>query len=128
MKYIFVLGRVLFSSIFIIKAIGQFCPMMIARASEKGVPMTELLYPFWGLLAIIGGLSILFGYKAKIGAWILVIFLLPITFVMHAFWIGESGMAVRMQMLCFWKNISLMGACLMIAYTGSGPCSLTKNK
>ncbi len=126
MKYIFALGRVLFASVFIIKAIGQFCPMMIARASEKGVPMAELLFPLWGVLAVLGGLSILLGYKAKMGAWLLVIFLLPITFVMHPFWGGETGLLVRLQMLCFWKNISLMGACLMIAYTGSGPCSLTK--
>ncbi|WP_215217007.1 MULTISPECIES: hypothetical protein [Candidatus Rhabdochlamydia] len=37
-----------------------------------------MLVPFSGLLALVGGLSILLGYKARYGAWLLVIFLVPV--------------------------------------------------
>jgi putative oxidoreductase len=126
MKYVLLLGRVLFSSIFIMKSFCHFSGEAIARSTELGVPAAPFLVPLAGLLALLGGLSILLGYKAKIGAWLLVIFLLPITFVMHRFWEVKDGHLVLLQHLCFIKNVSLLGASLMIAYFGSGPLSLSK--
>ncbi len=127
MKHIFLLGRLLFSIVFIIKGIGHFCPKMIERVAETGVPMAHFLVPLWGVVALVGGLSLLLGYKAKIGAWMLVVFLIPVTFMIHTYWDKEAGMLARMDMLCFWKNISLIGALLMLAYTGSGPYSVKRS-
>ncbi len=124
MKYIFLLGRVLFALIFIVKPIEHFCPRIIGHAAEKGVPAPEILVPIWGILAFLGGLSILLGYKAKIGAWLLVVFLLPVTICIHTFWNAQTSFAGMMDGFCFWKNIALMGAALMVAYSGSGPLSL----
>lgn len=124
MKYIFFIGRAMFALVFLIKAVGHFCPRMIAHAGEMGVPMANVVVPFWGTVAIIGGLSILFGFKAKVGAWLVIIFLLPVTFFMHPFWQPDVSFAMRMHALCFWKNISIMGAALMMTYMGSGPMSL----
>ena len=126
MKYVFALGRALFALVFIVKPIEHFCPRMIGQAAEMGVPMSEFMVPFWGLIAFIGGLSILLGYKANIGAWLIVIFLIPTTVYMHSFWNTDTPFAFMMHSLCFWKNISMLGAALMITYTGSGPCSLSK--
>jgi putative oxidoreductase len=91
-----------------------------------GVPAASVLVPLSGIIALLGGLSILLGYKAKIGAWLLVIFLVPTAFMMHKFWAAEDGFASMMQHYCFMKNMSLLGASLMIAYFGSGPLSLSK--
>jgi putative oxidoreductase len=126
MKYIFVLGRVLFSAVFILKSLDHFCPRMVDHAASMGVPLAPLLVPVAGVIALLGGLSVLFGYKAKGGAWLLVIFLLPTTFFMHPFWQSGSAFSAMMQHYCFWKNISLLGTALMIAYFGSGPLSLKK--
>ena len=125
MKYVFILGRALFALIFIVKPLEHFCPHMIKHADKMGVPMAGFLVPFWGLLAFIGGLSILLGYRAKIGAWLLILFLLPTTIFMHSFWNEDASFSFMMNSLCFWKNISMLGAALMITYTGSGPCSLS---
>ncbi len=128
MKFIVLLGRVLFSTIFIIKSMEHFSQDMIAHAADMGVPLAPILVPIAGIIALLGGLSILLGYKAKIGAWLLVIFLLPTSFMMHKFWQSETSFSAMMQHYCFWKNISILGAALMISYFGSGPYSIDKHK
>ena len=126
MKYIFLFGRILFSSIFLIKSLEHFSPKMIDRVASMGVPMASILVPIAGIIAFLGGLSILLGYKAKLGAWLLVIFLLPTTFIVHKFWDSKDFFTNMMHQYCFFKNISLLGAALMISYFGSGPLSLDK--
>ncbi len=128
MQYIFLLGRVLFSSIFLIKSLEHFSPDIINRAANAGVIGASWLVPVSGIIALLGGLSILLGYKAKIGAWLLVIFLLPTAFAVHNFWISQDFFSNMMHQYCFFKNLSLTGAALMIAYFGSGPFSLDGSK
>lgn len=124
-KYIVLLGRLLFSAIFITKSFSHFSPKMISFAAEMGVPMATFTVPIAGIVALLGGLSILFGYKAKLGAWLLVIFLLGSAFSMHRYWEATETFAM-MQGYCFWKNISMLGAALLITQFGTGPCSLDK--
>ncbi len=126
MNYVALFGRILFASIFILKPLEHFSKAMMDHASSMGVPLSEWLVPLAGLLAFLGGVSILLGYKAKIGAWFLVAFLIPTTFFMHRFWDTEGLSSTMLQQYCFMKNISLLGASLMIAYFGSGPLSLSK--
>ena len=125
-KYIVVLGRFLFSIIFIMKSFEHFAPKMIQHASQMGVPLAMVIVPLSGLLALLGGLSILLGFKGKWGAWLLVIFLLPTAFFMHRFWESTDAFASMMHHYCFWKNISMLGAALMITHFGTGPYSLDK--
>ncbi|MES2199657.1 MAG: DoxX family protein [Chlamydiota bacterium] len=126
MRYVFLLGRILFSTVFLIKSLEHFSPKMIDHATSMGVPMASVLVPVAGLIAFLGGLSILLGYKAKVGAWLLVIFLLPTTFVVHRFWDAKDFFSNMMHQYCFFKNVSLLGAALMVSYFGSGPLSLDK--
>lgn len=124
MVYVFIIGRILFSLIFLVKSIEHFFPSMIDHAETMNVPAPSLFVPIFGILAFLGGLSILLGYKAKIGGWLLVIFLIPVTFLMHPFWNAPDNFSWMMHHYCFWKNLALLGTSLMIAYTGSGPMSL----
>ena len=128
MKYVLLLGRIFFSSIFIVKSFCHFSEKSIKHATSMGVPMAELLVPVSGLLILLGGLSILFGYKARLGAWLLVIFLVPTTLMMHKFWNTGEHYSVMMETYCFLKNISILGGALIIAYFGSGPMSLCQCK
>ena len=124
MKFIFLLGRILFSWIFIMKSIDHFSGKMIDQAMSAGVPLASFLVPFAGVLALLGGLSILFGYKVRFGACLLVIFLLPTTFAMHRFWASDDMLLMMMHQYCFLKNVSLLGASLMMIYLGAGPLSI----
>jgi putative oxidoreductase len=95
----------------------------IAYAAQAGVPLANFLVPAAAVLAIIGGLSVLLGYRARIGAWLLVAFLVPVTLTMHKFWGISDPAASQMQMAHFLKNVSMLGGALMIAYFGAGPVS-----
>ncbi|HET6990724.1 MAG TPA: DoxX family protein [Bacteroidia bacterium] len=126
MKYIVLTGRIFFSLIFLMTIMSHFSAGAASYASSAGVPMAYFLVPVSGIIASVGALSIILGYKAKIGAWLIVIFLIPVTLIMHKFW-GLSDpmqMQMQMQMAMFMKNIALLGAALMITFFGAGPLSI----
>ncbi len=126
MKYIVLLGRILYAAIFLLSAPGHFTAGTIAYAAHHGVPMAPIAVPLAGVIALLGGLSILLGYKAKYGGWLIVIFLVPVTFMMHNFWTVTEPMMRQMQQINFMKNLSMLGAALLIAHFGSGPLSVDK--
>ena len=128
MNIVVLLGRILYSAIFLKAALGHFSKQTIAYAAGQGVLMAGVLVPLSGIMAFVGGLSILVGYKAKYGAWLLVLFLVPVTVMMHKFWGIPDPMAARMQQIMFMKNLSMIGSALLIAYFGSGPLSLDQKK
>jgi len=124
MRTIVPVGRVLFALIFVASMIGHFSSAEIAQASAHGVPLATILVPLAGIIALAGGVSIRLGYRARFGAFLLLVFLVPVTLVMHKFWgIADPQMAM-MQKVNFLKNTSLIGACLLVMYYGSGPYSL----
>jgi len=85
--------------------------------------MAGLLVPASGILALVGGLSILLGYRAKMGAWLLVLFLVPVTVMMHNFWAVKDPLMAQMQMAMFLKNVTMLGGALLISQLGAGPWS-----
>ena len=126
MRALVPIGRVLFALIFVASIVGHFTSAEIAQASAHGVPLAHVMVPLAGLIALAGGLSVMLGYHAKLGALLLVIFLVPVTLVMHKFWgIADPQMAM-MQRIHFMKNLSLIGGALMLMYFGSGPYSLDR--
>lgn len=124
MKYILLTGRILFAFLFIVSAFGHFSAQSIGFAASQGVPMANILVPFTGIMEFVGALSIILGYKARLGAWLLVLFLVPVTFAMHKFWTITDPMTKQMDMVMFMKNISMTGAALILAYFGSGELSI----
>lgn len=131
MKYIPLIGRILFSLIFLMSGImGHLIGLSgtAAYAASQGLPMATFFVALSGIIALLGALSIILGYKAKIGAWLIVIFLIPVTFKMHAFWTVTDPMQSQVQMAMFMKNLALTGAALMISYFGAGPVSIDAGK
>jgi putative oxidoreductase len=124
MRAIVPVGRVLFALIFVASIVGHFSSAEIAQASAHGVPFATLLVPLAGLIALAGGVSIMLGYHAKVGALLLLVFLVPVTLVMHKFWGLPDPQMAMLQKISFLKNVSLAGTCLLIMYHGSGPYSL----
>ncbi|MFZ0197655.1 MAG: DoxX family protein [Candidatus Sulfotelmatobacter sp.] len=117
-------GRLLFALIFVMSGPRHFMSQTIAYAASQGVPMASIVVPFSGLLAFLGGLSILLGYRAKLGAWLIVLFLVGVTPMMHKFWAVTDPMMYQMQLVMFLKNLSMLGGALLITQLGSGPWSL----
>ena len=117
-------GRALFALIFVASAAGDFSSATIGEAAAHGVPLATLLVPLAGVIALVGGVSIMLGYRARFGALLLLVFLVPVTLCMHRFWGLSDPQAAMMQQIHFMKNLSLIGACLIIMHVGSGPYSL----
>jgi putative oxidoreductase len=124
MKYIVLFGRVLYSLIFVMASLGHFSKGEIGYAAAQGVPLASIVVPLSGVMAFLGGLSVVLGYKAKWGAWLLVLFLVPVTVMMHNFWAVNDPMMAQMQQAMFMKNLSMLGGALLISYFGAGPLSL----
>jgi putative oxidoreductase len=124
MKYAVLAGRQLFSLIFIISSARHFSSHTIASAAEHGVPLPELLVPLSGIIALVGGLSILLGFQTRVGAGLLVIFLVPVTLMMHNFWSVSDPMTLQIEKAMFLKNIAMLGGALVITYFGADPLSL----
>lgn len=127
-RYVAPVGRVLFVGIFLMAGFTHFSQQTIAYAGQQGVPWAGFLVPASGLLAAAGALSILVGYKAKLGAWLLVLFLVPVTVLLHNFWAVEDPMIVAIQQAMFFKNLSLLGGALLIVHHGAGPVSLDERQ
>jgi putative oxidoreductase len=124
MGVVVLLGRILLSAIFIAAAPRHFSREGIAHAAALGVPLAAVLVPLSGLMALAGGASLLLGYRAAWGAWLIVAFLVPVTLMMHAFWQFNDPVAVHAQQAMFMKNVALLGAALLVSQFGAGPLSL----
>ena len=118
------LGRFFFALIFLMAGANHFNKQTIAFSASQGVPLASIAVPLSGVLAIAGGLSILLGYRARLGAWLIVLFLIPVTLMMHKFWTVTDPMMAQIQMILFMKNVSMLGGALLISHFGAGPFSL----
>ncbi len=121
-----VLGRLLLCTIFFMAAVGNKIPHFsdVAKVMESvGVPAPQLLLVGAIVFLLVGSLSVILGYKARIGAVLLLTFLVLASYYFHPFWKLE-GQAQQEQMINFMKNLSMMGAMLFVIANGSGPMSL----
>ena len=100
-----------------------------------------LLYGAIFLLTV-GGLMVLFGYRSSLGAAMLLIYWIPVTFIVHDYWtlpfdcmmnfdcseIGLQGQMDyrRLQATMFTKNLAIMAGLLMIWVNGSGRFSIKR--
>ena len=121
------LGRILYSAIFILSGPNHFKAQTIGYAAAQGVPLASIAVPLSGIIALLGGLSIALGYRARLGAWLIVLFLVPVTLMMHRFWGLSDPHVAQLQLAMFIKNVALLGAALIIARVGSGPLSLRRD-
>jgi putative oxidoreductase len=119
-----VLGRFFFALIFLLAGANHFNKQTIGYAASQGVPLASIAVPLSGVVASAGGLSILLGYRARLNAWLIVLFLIPVSLMMHKFWTVSDPMMAQIQMILFMKNVSMLGGALLISQFGAGPFSL----
>lgn len=128
MNHLPITGRILFSLIFIMSGFGHIFSAgeMIGYAEQMGVPFASVAVLITGIMILLGGFSIILGYKVKWGALLLIIFLIPTSFIMHPFWSIQDPMQSQIQMTMFMKNLSMLGGAILIYYFGSGTLSIDK--
>ena len=111
----FLIGRVIVGGFFLMNGFNHFAQlnMMTGYAKSKGVPAPALAVGGSGVLLLLGGLSLLLGYHPTIGATLLVIFLLGVSFGIHNFWTVQDPQAKQGEMVNFLKNMAILGLLLM---------------
>lgn len=123
MNYLPLIGRILFAAIFIAASFRHFTAEGISHARDLGTPFASFFVPLSGVMAFAGGLSILLGFHARWGAGFIILFLLPVTFLMHAFWNAPDATMRHIQLAMFMKNLCMLGGAVFILHAGAGAFS-----
>ena len=120
-------GRLLLAQLFIISGAMKI-PGFEGTAgyiAAKGLPMPQVLAALTIVLELGGGLMLAAGFKTRWVAIAFFLWLIPTTFIFHKFW-GIEAAQVQNQMINFMKNISIMGAMLLVFAFGPGAYSVDK--
>jgi uncharacterized membrane protein YphA (DoxX/SURF4 family) len=112
-----VLGRAIFGGYFLYSGINHFIHKnnLSGYAEAKGVPKPDLAVQLSGAMMVLGGLSLLTGYRPKIGSALIAAFLAGVSPQMHAFWKIEDTQLRQGEMTNFLKNMALAGAAMIAA-------------
>ena len=116
------IGRVLVSTLFLWSALGKMMAysMVMAFAQSKGLPLANISVAAAGVLELIGGLAILFGFQTRLFAWLLFAYLIPTTLIFHNFW-ATTDVAQRLDLQShFLKNAAIMGGLVSYPMAAAG--------
>jgi putative oxidoreductase len=116
MKVLFLIGRILFGGFFLTSGLNHFThhTAMSRMVGGAGIPLPQLAVIGSGLLIFLGGASILLGVLPRSGSCLIIIFLLIVTPIAHAFWAASSPQAFADDLNNFTKNAALLGGAIMI--------------
>jgi putative oxidoreductase len=120
------IGRILFSFIFIYEAVDSILYFNKTRQlmTDYGINFQQdLLLVGAVLLLLTGGLLVLIGYRIGLGAILIMLYWIPITFIVHSFW-NDPLPARRLESILFMKNIAILGGLLFMAVNTSGKYSI----
>jgi putative oxidoreductase len=120
-------GRIMMAVIFLFSGFGKITGFAgtAGYMASKGLPMVEVLLVASIVIEIGGALMLILGYKAKLGAAALFLWMIPVTLVFHNFWAVPAA-EQQLQMIMFMKNLAMLGGLLYIMAFGSGPMSLAR--
>ena len=114
--FVALIGRFIVGVFYLYYGINNFVDFagMSGYAAYKGVPMPGLAVIVGALLLLIGGVSILGGYRPVVGITALVIFLLPVTMLMHNYWTITDPQMRAIEQGLWMRNMALAGAALFL--------------
>lgn len=114
-------ARLLFTSLFLLSGVTHFTNIpYYLSLMPAAVPFPVALTLISGLVELSGAAMILFNWRPRLGAWLLIAFLVPVTLVVHGYELLTETDPVlwALQQAHFLKGFALMGAALLITQTG----------
>jgi putative oxidoreductase len=117
------------AAIFFMAAVGDKIPNFdgaVGYMTSNGVPQPKIMLAGAIVFLVVGSVSVIAGWKTRIGASLLLAFLVLATYYFHPFW-KVAPDQVQMQTIQFMKNVSMMGAMLLLIANGPGPMSVDRN-
>jgi len=118
------IARILLSAIYLVSGINKILNPAGTQEymAANGMFWTGLFLVGAIAIELAGGLSLLLGYKTRLGAIALIIFLIPATLIFH------SNLADPIQQIMFLKNLGLLGGLLLVMQSGPGRISLDRTR
>ena len=129
MAQAFLLGRILVGCYYLQAAYHHFTAVghLSRAAAAHGVPAPEVAIIGGGVLLLVAGLSFLLGVFPRLGVGAIVLFLVPVTLIMHPFWADRNVAQQQADLINFTKNVGLLGSSLMfLAVPRPWPYSLER--
>ena len=122
---IMLVGRLLVAAIFFVSGIAKLIntDATVGHMEQHGIPEAHTLALVAGIAEVAGALALTFGFLTRLGAVGLILFLVPTTFIFHAFWAVPAA-EQKMQMISFLKNLGLIGGLMFLVANGAGRYSL----
>lgn len=116
MDELWLVGRILFSTAFITQGVMHLADLDSAEAyaRSRGVGPARPGVIVVAIAFIVGSVSVVFGIWGDLGALLLIVTLLPVTFVMHTFWAERDPALKRAELSNFVKNVSLIGGAVLL--------------
>jgi len=90
--------------------------MMVPYTKQARVPFPEVAVLGTGVLILAGGIMLVLGAWADLGALLVAGFLVPTAIIMHRFWGLPDAMTAQNQQVHFMKNMAMAGAALAFFY------------
>ncbi len=124
MKDIFdLIGRMFVSAIFFYEAIDSmlyFDKTKIVMTKYGFVWQQDFILYATIFCLFLGATLILMGYRTGFGAFLLLLYWIPITLAVYSFWRAPTDASLRYQALHFVKNIAIMGGIIQVLVHKSG--------
>ena len=111
----FLIGRLLVGGIYLWTGIDNLLDLngKAGYAAFKGLVAPHVFVTLASLLLVVAGISLVTGLRPWIGVGAVVLFLLPVTVIMHNFWALE-GIERIIELHGFQGNLGLLGSALMV--------------
>jgi putative oxidoreductase len=113
-QFALLIGRLMVGGMYLFSGITNLIGLggTAGYAASKGLPEAQVLVALASLLLVVAGLSLISGIQPRLGVGAVVLFLIPVTIVMHDFW-ALDGMQRIAEMHAFLGNLALLGSALM---------------
>jgi putative oxidoreductase len=118
-------GRILVSVMFLISGffkVGGYA-QVVGYAAAMHLPAAGVAIAAAAAVELGCGLAVLTGFKTRFAAWLLFLYLIPVTYFFHNFWAAQ-GMEQQTQTINFLKNAAIMGGLLVLSVNGAGAYSV----
>ncbi|MBK9335881.1 MAG: DoxX family membrane protein [Lewinellaceae bacterium] len=122
------IGRIFLSAIFLFEAVDSilFFEKTKITMTQHGLTWNQDMLLYGAIFCLVlGGLMVLLGYRSSFGATLLLLYWVPVTFIVHDFWDYPKDQ-IRMQSILFMKDIAIIGGLLMLLGKGSGRYSIKR--
>ena len=119
------IARICLSAVYLFSGIDKLIHRAdaIAELNALKLPQPELLRPLVIAVQLIGGLMVLLGVHAELGALMLLGFTVLATLIAHKPF-DHEGPARRMQFTIALEHLAICGGLLLLAFVGPGRFAL----